>query len=161
MAGSYFGGGGGGALSSASTSGASAGASGFASGFDASAGNVSFPGRAAGGPTNAGQMYEVSERGPELYKSNGRTFLLDGQAGSVTPTSAASSGSSGGAPQINVDITVMVNADGTTSETSNTNDDRADATQLGDQLKGIAVSVIQDEMRPGGLIWNMTESRNG
>lgn len=161
MAGSYFGGGGGGALSSASTSGASAGASGFASGFDASAGNVSFPGRAAGGPTNAGQMYEVSERGPELYKSNGRTFLLDGQAGSVTPTSAASSGSSGGAPQINVDITVMVNADGTTSETSNTNDDRADATQLGDQLKGIAVSVIQDEMRPGGLIWNMTENRNG
>lgn len=155
MLGAYMGGGG--ALASSVTSGAGAGASGFASGFDASAGSVNFPGRAAGGPTHAGQMYEVGERGPELYQSNGRTFMVDGQAGSVTP---ASSGSSGGSQPINVDITVVVQADGTVNEQQSSSD-RSDANELGNQLKSIAVSTIQDEMRPGGLIWNMTEGRNG
>ncbi|MGE7136223.1 phage tail tape measure protein [Luteibacter sp. NPDC031894] len=51
-------------------------------------------GRAAGGPTSGGTLYEVAERGPELYHSGGRTYLLSGQDGHVTP---AGSGSAGGA----------------------------------------------------------------
>ena len=55
--------------------------------------------RANGGPVQAGQMYEVNERGPELLNVGGRQYLLMGsQGGSVTANTgnsapAVSSGS--------------------------------------------------------------------
>ncbi|MDF4024136.1 tape measure protein [Luteibacter sp. PPL201] len=45
-------------------------------------------GRATGGATAGGTLYEVAERGPELYRSGGRTYLLSGQDGHVTPAGA-------------------------------------------------------------------------
>lgn len=43
-------------------------------------------GRASGGSTSGGTIYEVAEGGkPELYQSAGRTYLLSGQDGHVTP----------------------------------------------------------------------------
>lgn len=45
-------------------------------------------GRATGGPTAGGTMYEVAERGPEIYQSGGRTYLLSGQDGYVSPAGA-------------------------------------------------------------------------
>lgn len=46
-------------------------------------------GRASGGPTLGGSIYEVAENGrPELYQSGGRTYLLSGSDGHVIPASS-------------------------------------------------------------------------
>lgn len=43
-------------------------------------------GRAAGGPVDAGKLYQVNERGPELLNVAGKQYLMmGGQSGSVTP----------------------------------------------------------------------------
>lgn len=62
-------------------------------------------GRAAGGPTEPRALYEVTERGdPELFESNGKTFLMTGaRSGSVVAasrTSGAGAGTSGGGVEI-------------------------------------------------------------
>ena len=55
-------------------------------------------GRATGGPTQAGKMYEVNETGvPELFDYGGRQFLLSGkQPGYVHPLAAGGAGGRGG-----------------------------------------------------------------
>lgn len=156
---SFFGGSGGGALASASTSGAATGASNFGSQFSPSVGGgVSFPGRASGGPTVAGQMYEVAEKGPELYNRDGRSFLLDSQAGSVTPLSAGSQGPSGGG--ITINQVFNIDRSGNVSEEGSNPDDQ-DSSKFAIVMKNVAVQAIREEQAPGGLLWNQTESRNG
>ena len=151
----YFGGGG--ATAAATVGGAQAGATGFASQFDASAGSVSFPGRASGGPTYAGQMYEIGERGPELYESGGRKFMIDSQAGNVTPASASSQGASGVVINLNVNVDNRGNETGSDSSGS----DSQQGNQLSQSLKGMALQVIREEQQPGGLLWNQEAGRNG
>ncbi|RON43548.1 phage tail tape measure protein [Pseudomonas frederiksbergensis] len=107
---SYFAGGG--ATGSATAGGAEAGAQGFGSQFDASSAPVSFGGgRATGGGVDPNTLYEVNERGPELYSEGGKSFLMTGaNGGSVTPLNTgggpgvAASGGSGGAPQVYISI---------------------------------------------------------
>jgi lambda family phage tail tape measure protein len=56
-------------------------------------------GRATGGPTAGGMLYEVAEGGrPEIYQSGGRTYLLSGQDGHVTPAGSGSSSIGSGLP---------------------------------------------------------------
>lgn len=103
---------GGGATGSATAGGAEAGAQGFGSQFDASSASVSFGGgRATGGGVDPNTLYEVNERGPELYSEGGKSFLMTGaNGGSVTPLNAgggpgvAASGGSGGASQVYINI---------------------------------------------------------
>lgn len=145
-----------GATAAATAGGAATGASNFASGFDASAGSVSFPGRASGGSTVGGQMYEVSERGPELYNRNGRSFLVDSQAGNVTPMSPASSGGSG------VNLSMTFNIDNRGQDTGGSaNEDSNQANQFGNIMKGVALKTIHEELQPGGSLWNQEANRNG
>jgi hypothetical protein len=67
-------------------------------------------GRATGGPTSGGTMYEVAEGGrPELYESGGRIYLLSGRDGVVTPAtrgggaaSSAAVSSGGGGLVVNI-----------------------------------------------------------
>ena len=58
--------------------------------------------RARGGPVRAGGLYEVNENGSELLEENGRTYLMAGANGRVTPIAssprAGTSGGSGGGP---------------------------------------------------------------
>lgn len=71
--------------------------------------------RATGGPTMAGGMYEVNERGPELLTVANRTFLMMGdQPGKVTPTGDAGNGGSG-RNTFNMNIAVPA---GTTRQTA-------------------------------------------
>lgn len=42
-------------------------------------------GRASGGPVQAGRLYEVGERGPELLQMGGRNFMIPGRDGYVQP----------------------------------------------------------------------------
>lgn len=61
--------------------------------------------RASGGPTIAGGMYEVNERGPELLTVANRTFLMMGdEPGTVTPNPG--SGKSGAGNTFNMQIAV-------------------------------------------------------
>ena len=97
-----------------------AGSIGSAFGYDASGGagaatygnngqvtHVNFGGgRATGGSTTGGVLYEVAERGPELYESNGRTYLLSGDDGHVTP--AKGGGASGGPSRSGGDVIVNI-----------------------------------------------------
>ena len=50
------------------------------------------PGRANGGPVTGGQMYEVGERGPEMFIQDGKQFMIPGRDGYVN------SGAPGGGP---------------------------------------------------------------
>lgn len=52
--------------------------------------------RASGGPVEAGKLYRVNERGPELYNANGAQFLLPSASGTITPNHALRGGGGGG-----------------------------------------------------------------
>ena len=52
--------------------------------------------RALGGRTQPGEMYETNERGPEVYREGGRTYLLPGGMGEVAPMSPAAGGAPSG-----------------------------------------------------------------
>lgn len=69
-------------------------------------GSFSFGGgRASGGATAAGTIYEVAEQGPEIYRSGGRTYLLSGQDGHVTKaTSGTETAGNAKAPQVTLNI---------------------------------------------------------
>lgn len=41
--------------------------------------------RANGGPVEAGKLYQVGERGDELYSANGNQYLIPGANGTITP----------------------------------------------------------------------------
>lgn len=56
-------------------------------------GSLSKGGLASGGLATPGSFYEVNERGPELYTTSGRTYLMAGGAGGyVTPLTSGSGG---------------------------------------------------------------------
>jgi len=62
-------------------------------------------GRAAGGPVDAGALYQVNERGPELLSVGGKDYLMMGaQSGVVTPNG----GSAAGAPTVHLTLNASV-----------------------------------------------------
>lgn len=67
-------------------------------------------GRATGGPTAGGTLYEVAERGPEIYRSGGRTYLLSGRDGHVTPATSGASTSAAAAPSPGLTVNIINNA---------------------------------------------------
>lgn len=120
--------------------------------------------RASGGPTAANSLYQVNERGPELYSERGRTYLMTGsQGGSVTPLGSSDASalmaSGGGSPSIVIHTEVHVAADGaaTTSSDSGTANDAG--RQLGNMISNGARQVVQQELRPGGAIWRQMNGR--
>ncbi|NMT33325.1 phage tail tape measure protein [Stenotrophomonas maltophilia] len=79
-------------------------------------------GRATGGPVAAEAFYQVGEGGkPELFRQNGRTYLIPGDNGAVIP--AAPTGGSGntstGSGSV-VNVRVVVNSDGSTDVSADT-----------------------------------------
>jgi phage-related minor tail protein len=91
------------------------------------------PAMAGGGPVSAGQPYVVGEKGPELF--------VPGAAGTIQPAGA---GSGGG-------ITVNV-AMGSTQGTGSV--DPSSALAFGRKLKTAISDVIQNEQRPGGMLYS-------
>lgn len=141
-----------GGASSAATASASMAAGASQAGY---AGDLStfVPGRAVGGPTVGGQLYEVGERGPETFEQNGRRFLISGRGGNVSPLGDEVGGAGN---VINITVSTVVNSDGSsTSDTNGNNSDRQ-ARQLTDQIKAVTLGVINDEMRDGGLLSRTT-----
>jgi len=54
--------------------------------------NAILPGRARGGPTVRGGMYQVAEDGPEMYYEGNKSYLLSGNDGQVEPLRNGNSG---------------------------------------------------------------------
>lgn len=73
-------------------------------------------GRATGGPVAGDSFYQVGEGGkPELFRQNGRTYLIPGDNGAVipaAPTAGAGSAATGNGSVVNVNV--IVNSDGST-----------------------------------------------
>ncbi|MCL1556981.1 hypothetical protein [Xanthomonas nasturtii] len=112
-------------------------------------------GRAGGGPVAAGSIYEVGEGGrPEMYEAGGRTYMIPGnQGGRVVPITAGrtvgdvTAGAAGG---VSVNITNVINSDGTTTTTTET-DENAMMRALAQMIQPVVVRVLQQQMRPGGI----------
>lgn len=82
-----------GALTGSSSGGASSSSGG--NWFSTLLGSIFGGGRAIGGPTTGGRMYEVNERGaPEMFTAGGRSWMLAGRDGQVTPMTQSGGGGS-------------------------------------------------------------------
>ena len=121
-------------------------------------------GRATGGPTVGGTMYEVAEGGrPELYSSGGRTYLLAGQDGHVTPATrggsalAAGTGSSGGGVQINI----VNNQAGQSSASASSRKGSGGQTIIDVVIDAAKKSIASDISKGQGPVTSAISSRFG
>ncbi|WP_313630244.1 phage tail tape measure protein [Pseudomonas sp.] len=154
--GAWLGGGGGGAAAGAGS-------------FGSSIGSALVEGRASGGPVDPNTLYEVNEKGPELFSQGGRSYLMTGaQGGSVTPLMTGGSsimaavgsggGGGGGGNTYNfpVSVSVQTAGDGGTAT-------QEDTTQLGKGIqqaaKTEAETAIAKGLQPGGSIWRLINGR--
>jgi len=146
-----FGGGGGTAGASkagmtANTSASSAGSNvkGYANGgIHSSAGSLPLHKYATGGIAKTPQMALFGEgRLPEAYVP-----LPDGRSIPVTME-----GATGGGTQNNVSINVTINNEGGGS--GDAQSDTAQGRQLGKNLQSVVIKTIQEQQRPGGILWN-------
>ncbi|QZI68667.1 phage tail tape measure protein [Pseudomonas protegens] len=159
-AGSYFGG--------AASASAAAGAT--QSGYTGSGFSNWVAGqRASGGPVAPNSLYEVNERGPELYNQGGRSFLMTGaNGGSVTPLTRESmqgvrpqsGGGSGGSSvnQVVIQQTISVQESGSGS-TSTEADSQAVAQAYAKSARQGAQEQIAKDLRPGGQIYMAIRGR--
>lgn len=150
-AGSALGGLFGGGASTAASQSMTAGAS--ASGYDGLA-NWSLAGRASGGSTEKGGVYEVGEFGkPEILREGGKNYLIAGNDGTVTP---GVGGEGGGQSVV---ITQHFNIDGKGNATGQANGDSSSGAvkDLADQMRTVATEEISRQSRPGGLLWKMQQ----
>ncbi|EIK67649.1 phage tail tape measure protein, lambda family [Pseudomonas synxantha BG33R] len=149
--GAWFGGG--------SAAGAGAGS------FGSSIGSALVEGRASGGPVDPNTLYEVNEKGPELFSQGGRSYLMTGaQGGSVTPLMTggssimAAAGGGGGGNTYNFPVSVSVQTAG-----AGGNATQEDTTQLGKGIqqaaKTEAETAISKGLQPGGSIWRLINGR--
>lgn len=116
-------------------------------------------GRANGGPVSAGSFYEVNERGPELFSSGGRTFLMPGADGFVTPATP-----SGGIGGMNVEIYNNVGA----QVSASMGDDGRLKVMIDERINRLVPGVIESQLsspstRAGKQLsrsWKIQPNRN-
>ncbi|MBJ2282282.1 phage tail tape measure protein [Pseudomonas sp. MF6767] len=133
--------------------------------FGSSIGSALVEGRASGGPVDPNTLYEVNEKGPELFSQGGRSYLMTGaQGGSVTPLMTggssimAASGGGGSGNTYNFPVSVSVQTAG-----AGGNATQEDTTQLGKGIqqaaKTEAETAISKGLQPGGSIWRLINGR--
>jgi hypothetical protein len=93
------------------------------------------PGRASGGPVTGGSPYIVGERGPELF--------VPGTSGGIVPNHAL-----GGS----TNVSIVVNADGGGASATASGTNKEEALKLARMMESAALSVINRERRPGGVL---------
>lgn len=132
----------------------------FASAFTASANGNVFQGGSVKAFANGGAFTNSVVSSPTMAP-----MALFGEAGpeAIMPLTRGSDGSLGvkalmgnsGSGSISSDVTIVINSDGTVSETM-----QGDANQLGQTVKSLVLDTMQKQMRPGGMLWNMTNGRS-
>lgn len=112
-------------------------------GIHTSSGTMPLHKYAKGGVANSPQMAIFGEgRMNEAYVP-----LPDGRS---IPVTMEGGGGSGGGIQNNTSINITINQNG---EVESTSDASSDAKQLGKVLEPAVRKVIQEQMRPGGILW--------
>lgn len=102
-------------------------------------------GRAAGGPVNPGELYQVNENGPELLNVGGKSYLMMGnQPGSVTPNGQ---GNQGGATVVQH---ITIDARGADASV----DAKIHAAMT--QAQNNAVAAVTQSLRNGGSVARLT-----
>jgi len=118
-------------------------------------------GRATGGPVAGDSFYQVGEGGkPELFRQNGRTYLIPGDNGAVIPAApAAGSGSASNGSGSVVNVNVVVNSDGSTDVSA----DKPVWQQFGKEIGQLIDMKINDaqvrSMKDGGAMRVMGAGR--
>lgn len=119
-----------------------------------------FPqGRATGGDVAPNTLYQVNEKGPELYSQGGKSFLMTGASGgSVTPLTSGGAGisaSTGGSP---IQVSIAITGDGGSQVSSNT----AGMEQFGAEIgKFVESKYKQLEAKSLGAQGNIRKAING
>ncbi|HFT6991915.1 TPA: phage tail tape measure protein [Stenotrophomonas maltophilia] len=145
----------GGGVTAAGNSAVSSGTQSINAGMLASYGG----GRANGGPVRGSTLYEVGEGGrPELFNDGrGRTYLIPGNDGQVIPAAAAGgAGAAAGSGPAQINVSVVVNSDGSTEADGDT----ALMQQFGQELGRFVEAKYRElqvrDMRDGGVLRSMT-----
>ena len=116
------------------------------------------PGRAAGGPVDPNSLYEVNEKGPELFSQGGRSYLMTGAAGgSVTPLNtgagpgvAAMGG--GGVTSVSLSMPIMVMTDEESGRPDGAElDTEAFQRNMQERMRTVAREEIAKSWRQGGV----------
>lgn len=94
-----------------------------------------------GGPASAGQLYRVGEKGPEIFSSGGKNYMIPGQSGSVTPNREIAGTGGGGVVQTN---SFTINTTGGID-----NETMAKLTKM---MKQVSLNTIKNEQRPHGSL---------
>ncbi|WP_350403365.1 phage tail tape measure protein [Pseudomonas sp. W17] len=121
--------------------------------------------RATGGPVAPNSLYEVNERGPELYNQGGRSYLMTGaNGGSVTPlTSGASPGAPGAASSGGsyiFPITINVDASGAGGGAGASQEEVVAAGKnIQNAARVEAETAVRKGLAPGGSIYNAIRGR--
>lgn len=116
------------------------------------------PGRAAGGPVDPNSLYEVNEKGPELFSQGGRSYLMTGAAGgSVTPLNtgagpdvAAMGGGGGTSVSLSMPIMVMTDEESGRPEGAEL-DTEAFQRNMQERMRTVAREEIAKSWRQGGV----------
>ncbi|MBD8091001.1 phage tail tape measure protein [Pseudomonas fluorescens] len=136
--------------------------------FGSSMGSALVEGRASGGPVDPNTLYEVNEKGPELFSQGGRSYLMTGaEGGSVTPlmtggssimAAAGSGGGGGGGNTYNFPVSISVQTAG-----GGGNATQEDTSQAGRNIQQVtkteAEAAIARGVQPGGAIWRAINGR--
>jgi lambda family phage tail tape measure protein len=117
------------------------------SGWDGYGNTIDVAGaRAAGGPVTGGLPYLVGEKGPEVFTPS--------TSGRIIANHALGGGSGG-----DVNITMVTNVTSSSANTEVSGGDGTQARAAADALNAKFKQVIAQEMRQGGLLWNMKMGR--
>ncbi|GAA0907718.1 phage tail tape measure protein [Rothia nasimurium] len=112
------------------------------------------PARANGGSVDRNSLYRVAENGPEVYQSpGGDSYLLTGQEGGRVVPMRAGGGQAQSAGGVQVNVTVNVASDGSTSGQVDAAGADAVGRDLGQQMQAVAEQVLARSMQPGGKLW--------
>ena len=129
------------------------------SGFSENLAPVSYGGgRASGGSVAPNTLYEVNEKGPELFSQAGKTFLMTGAAGgSVTPLSsgggpgiAAMRGGAGTSISLNMPLMVMTDEESGRPEGAEL-DPEVFQRNMQERMRTVAKEEIAKSWRQGGV----------
>lgn len=114
--------------------------------------------RATGGSVSPSSLYQVNEKGAELYNEGGKSYLMTGaNGGSVTPLTSGSAAATGGRTG-DIHVTVQIASDGSANATSDTAGVKDWAAAQG---KAIEASWKQFEARSLSAGGNIRKAING
>lgn len=115
------------------------------------------PGRAAGGPVDPNSLYEVNEKGPELFSQGGRSYLMTGAAGgSVTPLNTGAgpgvAAMGGGGTSVSLSMPIMVMTDEESGRPEGAElDTEAFQRNMQERMRTVAREEIAKSWRQGGV----------